>query len=500
MSKGATAFMLVILSGFTLLDLAAWQSIVIYIVMAALLVASTMRRERLFHPIQPVVLAYLLGFPFSVISYELWPPERGSLAIVDVAVQPGMLWAVRGFASMCLGFVLVQLLRRQRASLNLGDEQITIASRMVEFTGAVAIAGGVASIAIFGHGLTFIEHDQAAADSAEGSLAMVLQLLYSLAQPFLAAYVMLRRRGIRKRRLDRIALILALVIGSEVASIGSKSAILSPLVAIVTGYLLGGSKLRFREVSLLLSAALGVYLTFAVVTEYRARMLLSDRSGADVFSFETQASLFADSVLASVSVLDSAAERQADVGVREVSHRLGSPMFSFANLLYATGWEPPYENAVESLLLPIYALVPRAIVDKPVFFNSGENARIFYGWAYGGVSVSLVGSFYYAWGYPGIILGMAFFGILLGISFRPIEENPLSHTPEVIFGVALLIFAVQPDITFQGMGIVLIRNAIIIWLVRMIARQRGARGPGLAKDVAGERRYKRWGGSDGSSR
>ena len=98
---------------------------------------------------------------------------------------------------------------------------------------------------------------------------------------------------------------------------------------------------------------------------------------------------------------------QTDISGEDIASRFAAPMFSFTNLLRFTNGHSPYEYAWESLLVPAYSILPRVLVPgKPVFFNSSRYAAEYYGWTNGGISVSLPGSLYYAWGYPGILFGM----------------------------------------------------------------------------------------------
>lgn len=464
---------LLLTAGLTLVDLSVHQSVILYFVIASLLIAHTIERERLFHPMQFVVLAYLIGYPVAAIAFEVLPPEPGALRIAEAAEQPGMLWALRGFAAMSIGYALVRSRPRRLSAWappRTEREPSRLAIRLVGLTGMAGVMGSLLNIVFFGLSLTFIEQQRGAADSVQGSFALVLDLLSSMVEPFLAGYVILRRNKVRRAWLDGLAILLAVITSAQIVSAGSKAAIIEPVLAVTTGYLLAGARMRPRQILLLLSATIAVYFSFSVVTEYRSLMHGANFSGRDVFSFSTQAEIFGKAVVASVSLTGAESERETEMGAREVSHRLGAPLFGLSNLLYATGFHSPMENAWESFLLPFYAVLPRAAVEKPIFFDSAINASHYYGWAYGGISLSMVGSFYYAWGYVGIIIGMAGLGGLLAAVFRRAAGGEIANMHSVLLGVAVLILAIQPEMAFQNSAIVLVRVALLFAALRWMSR------------------------------
>ncbi|MEZ5591154.1 MAG: hypothetical protein R3F53_10800 [Gammaproteobacteria bacterium] len=108
-------------------------------------------------------------------------------------------------------------------------------------------------------------------------------------------------------------------------------------------------------------------------------------AGRDVFDFTLQAESFGVALARSVPFLESAETRRTEVNYDDVFSRFGSAIFSFSNLMKFTEGQPPYEYAWKNLLIPIYSLIPRSLLpSKPKFFDSGRNAKEYYGWSYGG--------------------------------------------------------------------------------------------------------------------
>ena len=134
-----------------------------------------------------------------------------------------------------------------------------------------------------------------------------------------------------------------------------------------------------------------------------------------------------------------------------------------------TGRDPPYENALESFLVPVYSIAPRALIpEKPEFFHSGRNAREYYGWSYGGMSVTLLGSLYFAWGYVGIILGMAFIGGLLAYLVKQVRFSSIYSPNWLILFVTLFVLLMDVGVIFQAITTNIIRVTLVLWLLHLV--------------------------------
>ena len=144
-----------------------------------------------------------------------------------------------------------------------------------------------------------------------------------------------------------------LFVAVDIVTIGSKAAIIGPVVALLLALVLEGWRWRVRETALGVASLFAVYMSFAVVTEYRHLMHRANATDVDVFTIKTQASLFRDALLANLPFSEQSRERESPVTEEGILSRFGSGLFSFANLLDDTDGRPPYEHACESLSPPV---------------------------------------------------------------------------------------------------------------------------------------------------
>jgi len=94
--------------------------------------------------------------------------------------------------------------------------------------------------------------------------------------------------------------------------------------------------------------------------------------------------------------------------------RMTMSLYEFGSIIVMKYGSDTLQEPLATVLAPIYAFVPRDVFpDKPVYLGSGDHAREM-GHAYGGASVTLVGSIYWAFGPVGVGLVMGFLGGLLG--------------------------------------------------------------------------------------
>lgn len=168
-----------------------------------------------------------------------------------------------------------------------------------------------------------------------------------------------------------------------------------------------------REALIGLIAVLLIYWVFSFVTAYRYELVWR------VDGPQTSLNETIDTQLAAAEAAFWTVWNGEPIGGGEEGYRV-SAMFdrlalvsSFATMLDITNFVSPYENAAEAFLAPLYAFLPRALFDMKVqYFGSGEFAQLL-GWQFGGFSVSLPGSFYWAWGVGGIAIASACIGFVL---------------------------------------------------------------------------------------
>jgi hypothetical protein len=273
----------------------------------------------------------------------------------------------------------------------------------------------------------------------------------------------------------------------EIVTIGSKASIIRGIVIVLLMGAVLPIRLNLRQAAIGAGGLLVFYGAFLVITEYRALILADHTAGRNVFDIAVQAEAFGQALMASAPSADAHAGRETEVKAIDVFSRLGHGT-TLSDLLEHTGRISPYEHAWESLLAPVYAVVPRFLLsDKPEFFHSGRNASEYYGWRYGGISVTLLGSLYYAWGYAGIVLGMACMGGWLAFVESKARRGNILSPHWLILLVITVLMLLDVGVTFQPILTDLIRVSLILWglhslypLLREVTRKRTARILALA--------------------
>ncbi len=460
---------LVVLSG---LELNGYQSAVLFVLIAGLLWQVGNPTRNLFPAVAFVIVAYVMGFPLTMLLPDLYP-QLWSRVSPD-ALEYAMLWAVRGFGAFALAYVLVEHFStrgrtRDWLESNFYRGRIRYALYVLTSIGWLAILSWLASVVFFGISLVFIEGDNVGVNTVAGSSLQMLTVLSSLRYPFFLGFILLYFLKQTDRHLFLLLVGLLIISIIEIIAIGSKGSIMRVVVVALLALAFLPVKLNARQVIAGALALIAVYGSFAVITEYRSIMQDKLLAGRDVFNFSVQAESFGAAVIASLPFSESDVVRRTEVGQENVLGRFGSGIFSFANLMQVTRRQSPYEHAWESFLVPVYSIVPRTFLpEKPEFFHSGRNAREYYGWSYGGVSVSLLGSLYFAWGYAGIIFGMAFLGGLLAYVVRQVRlSGPYSPHWSILL-VVLMLPMLDVGETFQTLATNVIRVAALLWLLHVL--------------------------------
>lgn len=471
MKRTIYTYLLAALVLFSALDLNGYLSAVLFFVIAGLLWLVDKSSKVLIPPVAFVIVAYAMGFPMMII----WPDLYSMLLsqVSPYVLEYAMLWAVRGFGAFAFGYVLVGYFGKgmrirswQGGGFYIG--RICYLHYVLTSIGWLAMMSWVASVIFFGISLAFIEGKGVGIDTGAGTLQQILTLLANLRYPFFFGFLLLRFWKQTDRHLSFLFIGLLLISSVEIITVGSKGSIIRVMVVVLLALTFLPVKLNLKQIIAGALAIIAVYGSFAVITEYRSIMQKELHSGGDVFNFSVQAEAFRAAMVASLPFSESASDRRTVVSQEDVLSRFGAGMLSFANLMKFTGRHPPYEHAWESFLVPIYSIAPRALIpEKPEFFNSGRNAREFYGWAYGGISVTLLGSLYFAWGYAGIIFGMAFLGGLLAYMVRQVRLFGLYSTHWLILLVVLMVPILDVGETFQALTTGIIRVAVILWLLHI---------------------------------
>ena len=225
-----------------------------------------------------------------------------------------------------------------------------------------------------------------------------------------------------------------------------------------------------RELTLSIVALTLTYWIFLFVTAYRVELqaLVSQpaASFSEAFNRQLTAAELAFNKVATGQPIGSIDD---PYNVNSMFDRLGY-VSAFATLLDITHGISPYENAFESFLTPVYALLPRDIFDeKAQFFGSGEFAQLL-GWKFGGFSVTLPASFFWAWGFEGMLPAMAVLGMCLATLGRRGEFDDLPGLFAKVLLVSVVLSLLNVGMTFQPIIISLVRVAVFLVALNLIVR------------------------------
>ena len=488
-NRSLPVFVLAGFSALSLFDLSGEVAAGLFLLVALVLLGISRRTGFFLSTAMLVIVAYVLAYPLEVLFYDFYSGPR---LIALEALEFSTLWALRGFCAFAVGYSLVLSLSRDPKAEASHDAEwvrgrISYTVYILTAIGWLVALSWALSVALFGISLTFVEGDSVSVESVAGTLQQALGLIGSLRQPFLLGFLVLYYWRMTDRHLTLLFWILVGISVVEIVTIGSKASIIRGVVIV----LLAGSvlpiRLNLRQVAIGAGGLLVFYGAFLVITEYRALILAEHYGGRDVFDIAVQTEAFGQALMASAPFVDAHAGRETEVNAIDVFSRL-SHGTTFSDLLEHTGRISPYEHAWESFLAPVYAVVPRFLLaDKPEFFHSGRNASEYYGWRYGGISVTLLGSFFYAWGYAGIVLGMACMGAWLAFVETKARRGNILSPHWLILLVVTVLMLLDVGVTFQPILTDLVRVALVLWglhslypSLKGIMRQRTARILALA--------------------
>jgi hypothetical protein len=111
-------------------------------------------------------------------------------------------------------------------------------------------------------------------------------------------------------------------------------------------------------------------------------------------------------------------------------------------------------------------MIPRALwTDKVIFMDSGLFANM-QGWTHGGLSLTTPGSFFWAWDYVGIIVGMTATGFALAWLRTRGQGETSGHMIAQLLQIALVIELLDVGVTFHHVYMGLSRNLVLLLLIR----------------------------------
>lgn len=457
---------------FTFLPIGGHLAALLFVAIAVFLFMTLRTPLMPIPPITLVSVAYLMGFTLVVLFPNLYTSLW--MKVPQHAIDIAILWTTRAFGAFAVGYVVFSYLIKF-INKNKNNEEENYKQR-VKYTlyfltviGCMAVVAIIVKLALYGFGLVFIEGVAVDSKSGQGTLAQVLHLLTWLRYPFFFMFLLFFWGKKKDKFIAFLFLILIVLSALEIISIGSKAAIIRLLIVLVLPLTFLPTKFTVKQVLIGAVSVLIIYGSFAVITEYRKIMKDELKFGSEVFSFSVQMRSFRTAVVSSLPFSEASSQRDTEIDHEVVLGRFGSGIYSFANLLMFTNHQPPYENSVESFLTPFYSFAPRFLLpEKPVFFHSGRYAREFFGWSYGGVSVTLLGSLYFSWGYAGIIGGMAFLGGLLGALASQIKVSLNSPAQSGVLYIILFLDLLEVGATFHAIFTNFIRVFILLLILKAV--------------------------------
>jgi len=393
--------------------------------------------------------------------YELSPE------ILDYAA----LWMYRSWAASNVAYWLGRVLIRERTPrpATMFDYRVQVLMR--RWIGVLGVLGAVAYIVFTGGYTHSILEETAVQDS---TAKQILLLFMELSYAYVFLYFHARGRE-SLQALDRHILLAVLgVQGIIFITSGSKYTAMILAAAWLLGNATAMRRSGFLKEVGWVAAGIGAifaisYMTAAYRGELVSRPLpLENAPVTQVLAFHF------DVIISAIETIleggDIGKGYYTNYDAKYIFDRFGH-LSSLAFFWDEVGLDPPYENAISSLLAPVYAFVPRSLFpSKPHYFGSGDFAR-YIGWEYGGVSITTPGSFFWAWGYVGIIVGMAGIGLAFAwLWMRSIGDDTTALIRRTVMTGALLKL-LDVGVTFQMVLVPVTRNLALLlflrWLIRL---------------------------------
>lgn len=417
--------------------------------------------------------AYFLGFALPGLAPSLY------FYLYDRVLEPdigyGALWAFRGFCMFALGYVWMAT-RRHATGSPVPPETDRTARWLwrgrseVAMIGLATLVGWAGEILLYPRDLVFIAGAAVDITSLGSSVQQALHMLSELRYPIVLALLVIWRCGGMDRRLAYVGVAVLASLLADIVALGAKESIIRILVMLAIAPAFGGERVSLRYFIYLGVMGLLMFPIFLVFWEYREIMRnIAEVSGA-AWNPATQIGSFVEAILRVMEGETSMAPLD-DEGA-DLLGRFGGGIYSLANLLAFTDGRSPYENWASSFLVPVYSVFPRVLTpDRPVFFASGIYATEYFGWEFGGISVSTIGSFYYAWGYWGIVLGMLALGAMLGRLYCGAMNQDARNTWQqmILFCTGLLLLA-DVGVTFHNFLTSIIRAYLALKILGALAQ------------------------------
>ncbi|MBL9171613.1 MAG: hypothetical protein JNN07_28035 [Verrucomicrobiales bacterium] len=426
-------------------------------------------------PIVLIGIVWILGVSLPVLVPTLYKDPRW-YTLSDSSLDLAALWMYRGWVICSLVYWALRSYLKDSPGVQSPISDLLTQQRMRRCMGLTALVGGVMKV-IYGRGnlYTFIE---TSASHDRSSLGQVAHFLDSFSVIYVFIYFSSGGRS-RLARLDHWLLVLVISLQSIIfIGAGSKAVALALGSAWVMGRAAAGLRLGFlRELRVVLIGLATVYIVSYIVTAYReevrAHPPLSHTSVTEALSFQVQTMWSAINTLLDGKRLGT---DENQYGTSDMLDRFAH-VASFAHVLDTLGNTSPRENAFSSLMVPLLAVLPRDMIPNKVHFaDSADFARLC-GWSYGGLSITLPGSFFWAWDFGGIIIGMGFIGAMMALGSLSVaggDSRSLIIRAVVCSAVLGLLDLGE---TFQTIGTSATRVWIFLQMLRFLVHTRNRSCP-----------------------
>jgi len=426
-------------------------------------------------PIVVVGMMWILAASLPALAPELYKDPIW-LRISAESWDTATLWMYRAWAVCSLVYWAIKCLperqpRTQSASFYAHADQLRVG------LGVLGLGASAAYVVMTG-GQAY-SHIEGFASTT--TIDQIVYELRQLSKIYIFLYFFARGRA---RLLPREHWLLYGILAVNLIIFGasaSKGVAIELIAMWVLGNGVGGQRGNIaRELALGAIALILTYWIFLWVTAYRVELQTLESQPAASFSEAIDRQLAAaEFAFHKVAKGQPIGSIDNPYDVKSIFDRLGY-VSSFATMLDVTGGVSPYENAFESFLAPLYALLPRNMFsEKAQFFDSGKFAQLL-GWKFGGFSVTLPASLFWAWGFEGLVPAMAALGLSLAVLARRAERGDAAGLFAKVMLTSLVLSLLNVGIHFQPIIISLVRVTIfllildtIVWL--LFSRRR--RGP-----------------------
>jgi hypothetical protein len=416
-------------------------------------------------PIIVIGLMWVLAAALPAVAPDLYNDAIWQ-SISDQAWDAATLWMYRAWAACSIIYWFIRSLP-QRWPRTPATLFYAHTSRLRVGIGVLGLCACIAHI-VMTRGQAYSHIDGFAATS---TLDQIVQELRQLSKIYVFLYCVASGRG---RLVSNEKWLLYGILGVYVV-IFSASASKGVVIELIAMWVLGRGEGAHRpalrkDLALGIAALVMTYLVFIWVTAYRAELAESATQPAASFSEAMDLQLDAAEVaFKAVATGQTIGSIDNPYGANSILDRLGY-VSSFAKLLDRTGGVSPYENAYQSFLTPLYAILPRNVFEgKSQFFDSGDFAQML-GWNFGGFSVTLPASLFWAWGFQGVILGMTMLGLCTAHLARlALFDDNRGFFARVLLG-GLVLSLMNVGLHFQPIIISLVRMAAILLALNMIVR------------------------------